>query len=296
MYKISLGIPTYEAGDGLVAALQSIYAQTFIEHIYEIIVIVDGTTLTGDYKKRISHPKLRLIENADRKGPAARVNTMLQIFTGDIFVYTNDDVLLAPDAVEQIVSVFERTKADLITGNPQPYSKKSLFHQALAVGQQINYKVANAWNDGNNYLNCNGRLVAFSNRFGKSMKIPETLKNYDAYFYICSYIYDFSFAHASQSIVYYQLPLTLSDHLKQSAKFQVSITDNALFIDENLTALYQIPKNLLLSKTIEVMTQSPLAFICYLGIFALSRLIKKELPHKNQTGYWETDKSTKTII
>lgn len=296
MVNISIGIPTYEAGEGLAATLNSIYSQSFIDHITEIIVTVDGKILSDSYKKQIHHPKLRLLENKDRKGPAARVNDMLQSFTGDIFVYTNDDVILAPDAVEQIAKVFSDMNADLITGNPQPHSTTSLFHRALAVGQNINYSVAKAWNDGNNYLNCNGRLVAFSYRFGKSMKIPESLKNYDAFFYICSFIYGFSFTHAPKSVVYYQFPLNLGDHLKQSTKFQVSIKDNSLFIDSNLTAIYAVPRDILIRKTLDVMVHDPIAFLYYLGIFAISRLTKREVPHKGQLGYWETDKSTKTLV
>lgn len=289
----TIGIPTYVGGESLVKTLKSIYALERSELICEVIVIVDGKKLDQAIVAKIQHPKLKLIEKDDRMGPAARVNELLSECRGDVFVYTNDDVLIKSDMLTHLEEVYARTHADLVTGNPQPLSTPTWLQRALNIGQIINYRVAQSWNSGNNYLNCNGRLVAFSKRLAKSMSIPPTLKNYDAYYYFYAYLYNYTIAHAPGAIVYYQMPQTLSEHLKQSTKFQVSLTDNQLHLDQSLDSHYHPPQSLLIRAATKTLIERPLDTIVYVALFVLSRLAKKEQPKKTQKGYWETDITTK---
>lgn len=289
--SISVGIPTYEAGPSLVTALQSIYAQTAIDQLREIIVVVDGNTLSRKLLKQIKHPLLRVVEKKTRKGQSARLNDIFHEAKGELLVVTNDDVLLKKTAIEELSKAFQKTSADLLTGYAQPFAGRSFLERCLMVGYELNHVLIGQLKK-DHYLSCNGRLFAASRRFYTKLSIPETLWNNDAYIYFFAKLHKFAYAHVPKAVVRFTSPKTMKEHLKQSAKFQESLRENQALFKQNLTSEYRVPKLAIFSAGLQVGLKKPLTTAGYVCVLVYSRL-RPTHSTRHAVGFWETDRSTK---
>ena len=297
-YKISVGIPTYEASSSLVAVLHSIYNQTAWDQIAEVILVVDGNNhVSNDILQKIANPKLKLSYYSRQEGQSTRINNIVQAATGDLLVLTNDDVVLKSDAIEKMLQSWQETGAGLLAGRVVPLPAQSHVEKILEIQNKLTYKIVEMINGENNYLACNGRLIALSSNFAKTLNLPGKLKNNDAYIYVTSKIQNIKFIYVPDAICYFRNPSRLKEYFKQSIKFQNSLADNNRFFTSDISGYYQTPKHILAKAFLSVFINNPVKSSVYLMLkfyaWALSIFRKKTVV--NQSGIWETDKSTKII-
>lgn len=112
--KISVVIPIYNVEQYLCKALDSVVNQTYKD--IEIICVNDGSTdnckkIIEDYASRDSRVKVVNQENA---GLYAVRQTGVKIATGDYITYVDGDDWLELDAYEKIMTLAERSNADII--------------------------------------------------------------------------------------------------------------------------------------------------------------------------------------
>ncbi len=220
--SINIGIPTYEAGESLVLALDSLYRQTSFHLVRKVIVIVDGNTISNKIKAKINNPKLQIIYGIKRQGQPSRINDIFESSNTDLVILTNDDVVLDKYALKNIVQTFIKTRADLISGAVTPLPGTTFLEKILFIGYQINRKIYRNWNNGDNYLSCNGRLLILSKRLYKKIQIPKKLWNNDAFLYLFVKVHHFKYAHEAKAIAWYRMPNQISEHIKQRSKFKQS--------------------------------------------------------------------------
>jgi glycosyltransferase involved in cell wall biosynthesis len=289
--NITIGIPTYEAGESLITTLNSVYAQTFYNHIDEVILVVDGNIISKNIKDKIKNPKLRIIEKKNRKGQSQRINDILLESKSDYTVLTNDDIYLEKHAIENLA---KENNEDLIAGCARPTNSNNLIAKIINVGVDVNHSISSEWKNGDNYLACNGRLIMISKRLRDKIKVPVGLWNNDAYIYLVCKLNNYEFKHTEKSICYYQAPQKLSDHMKQSAKFQNSFKENSEYFNEDLSAYYIIPFTSKILGLCKTFIHNPLGTSSYIFLLIYSRF--KKMPLIKNNSYWETDKSTKKIV
>ncbi len=294
--KITIGIPTYEAGESLLVTLKSIYNQSAYKYIEKIILAVDGNNVPPQILSEIQNNKLEVHNFRVRKGQAGRINDICKIANTDFLILTNDDVILDEFAVERMAVEYNRSKADLIAGIAKPLHSSTFFEKALEMGTSINNLIASRWNRGDNYLSVNGRFIGVSKKLYKEISLPEKLWNNDAYFYLFTKLSGFSFARAVRATVYFKSPSNLADHLKQSKKFQNSYLENKRYFKSDISKYYKVPKRIRIGVLPRVMLENPNAFAVYIATFLFTRLDnimnKKVLP---KSGFWPTDVSTKIL-
>ena len=118
--KISIITITYNSAKTLERALASVQSQTYkdIEH-----VIVDGASTDGTrevieaYAKK--HKNVRWVSEPD-EGIYNALNKGIRMATGDVIGFLHsDDVLYAPDSIEQIAAAFQDPKIDVVYGDLQ---------------------------------------------------------------------------------------------------------------------------------------------------------------------------------
>lgn len=294
-FTVSIGIPSYEVGNSLVTTMKSIYKQSAIKDVLEIIVALDGQKLSPDIASRIQHPKLRVIEFPKRLGQSARINSICKKARGDLLIFTNDDVVLDINAIEQLIKMFHKTKADLIAGLARPMRPTTFIRKILQIGWEINTRIAKSWNNGNNYLSCNGRLVALTKTFRNKVNIPPIIWNNDAYMYLLTQIRGFKFSPAVGATVYYQLPNTILDHIRQSTKFQRSYNENLRFFSEDISVFYKTRPGLVTSAVMHVLVRKPIYTMIYIVVLIITRVVAFFYSPENNLGYWDTDVSTKAL-
>lgn len=110
MIKISVIIPTYDRGGLLQKCLQSLFAQTYPQSKFEILVCDDGSTdetqkivenLAKEYKN------LRFLKQK-RQGPATARNLGVKNAQGEIIAFIDDDCRPAHDWLENLNQAFEK--------------------------------------------------------------------------------------------------------------------------------------------------------------------------------------------
>ena len=95
--SISVIVPVYNAGAHLGKCLDALHASAF--PACEIIVVDDCST---DDVAPLNFPGLRLLRLDSRSGPAAARNHGANIARGDLLLFVDADVLVAPDTLGRI--------------------------------------------------------------------------------------------------------------------------------------------------------------------------------------------------
>jgi len=291
----TIGIPTYEAGKSLVTTLNSIYGQTAFADVKKILVVVDGKKkIDKGILMAVKHHKLEVVYRASRKGQSSRINDILKLTKTKILILTNDDVIWPRNTLKHLLNKSKVSSADLITTTAVPMPARNAIEWTISLGAILTAQISARWKNYHNYLSCNGRLLLLSKPLFSSMKIPSKLWNNDAYIYFFAKYHGFTHLHQPKAEVRYRSPRSLSDHLKQSHKFQFSLSENQAFFNQDLSADYQIPP----SETKRALISSLITSPFRTALFILLTLFTRFTSHKNShsgVGYWATDTSTKNI-
>jgi hypothetical protein len=296
--SLAIGIPTYEGGRALCVTLQTIYRQTRLESVSQVLVAVDGNHLAPQVRAAIQHPKLTIIEFAERAGQARRINDLLERLRGDVIVLTNDDVILDDTALERLASRFaglDRSPG-LVAGHVRPLPASGPLQSCLELSYRLQRALARAWNRGDNYLSCNGRLVALSAELASQLRIPATVRNNDAYLYLAASQLGFGFETANDAVCWYRNPRTLREHRRQSLRFQDSGRENQAYFSSHVLDRFSPPLEARITALARVAREQPVRLAAYLGLYAYTRAVARlDGPAGEPAAIWNTDRSTKEI-
>jgi glycosyltransferase involved in cell wall biosynthesis len=100
---VSIVMPTYNRIAGLRRALEALTAQTFPRSQLEVIVVSDGSTDGTDEYLATEPPTEVVVVSQANGGPAAARNTGIQVASGEIVLFVDDDVIASPRLVEEHV-------------------------------------------------------------------------------------------------------------------------------------------------------------------------------------------------
>jgi len=131
--KVSVIIPTYNRKQLLSELLDSLYQQTLAHDLYEVIVVSDGSKDGTDKymdEMQMKHENLRYLQQMNQ-GPATARNKGAALAISEIIAFTDDDCLVSPDWLENIVKTFEQKSILGIQGRTTTYRelKTPLTHQ-----------------------------------------------------------------------------------------------------------------------------------------------------------------------
>ena len=113
--RVSIGMPVHNGAAHLVAALDSVLAQTFGD--YELILSdnasSDGTEQIGrEYASR--DERIRYYRNEQNLGAAANFNRVFELSTGDYFKWMSHDDILAPQYLERCVEMLDKAPESVV--------------------------------------------------------------------------------------------------------------------------------------------------------------------------------------
>jgi len=114
---VSIGIPTYEAGISLIRTLNSIFNQSAFSQIREVIIVVDGNTLTPQVRNRLRHPKVRIVMRPERMGQSSCLNYIFSRVHNGLLLLTNDDVVLDKHATKNFIECYIAQRPDFFIAN-----------------------------------------------------------------------------------------------------------------------------------------------------------------------------------
>ena len=112
-YKVSIVLPVYNGEKYLPRAIESILSVSYRN--YELIIIDDCST---DKSNQIAKSyaemdaRIKVYRNRQNKKLPKSLNAGFRMAKGNLFTWTSDDNILRPEAIEEMVHIFEK-KADV---------------------------------------------------------------------------------------------------------------------------------------------------------------------------------------
>jgi len=112
---ISIGMPIFNAGRYLRPAVLSIMRQTFTQ--WELIIIDDASTDGAlDCIRDLEDPRIKIVESAENRGLAARLNEAVALARGVYFARMDQDDIAYPERLErQLAFLREDPHLDLVS-------------------------------------------------------------------------------------------------------------------------------------------------------------------------------------
>jgi GT2 family glycosyltransferase len=124
--KVSVVVSSYtmERSDDLISALQSLFDQTYQD--LEIIVVVDEDyalfTKLMEFARKVKSPKeVKVIYNQNGRGLSSGRNRGIEVSSGSIIAFVDDDAIASPQWIENLVAIYKKyDDAGCVTGKIEP--------------------------------------------------------------------------------------------------------------------------------------------------------------------------------
>jgi cellulose synthase/poly-beta-1,6-N-acetylglucosamine synthase-like glycosyltransferase len=161
--NLSIVITAFKEKETIGKAIESITSQK-IESNYELVVSApDEETLfiVKEYAKK--NKKIKSFKDPG-KGKSFALNILLKKLKGEILIFTDGDVYVSNNSINEIYACFNDKKVGCVTGRPVPIEDKKtkygywanfLFDSAHRLRERLN--------EANQFLECSGYLWAFRN-------------------------------------------------------------------------------------------------------------------------------------
>lgn len=143
MTLISVIIPTYNRAEMLAQVLPS-YQQFAV--VGEVLVVDDGCTdRTAEMISGLAQadPRVKLLKHETNRGRTFARNTGIQSAQGDLVMFSEDDLALAPGSLDVLVGHMQQSSADIIAGRRIWMRIGESKEQALARADSRRWPVVN---------------------------------------------------------------------------------------------------------------------------------------------------------
>lgn len=310
---ISIGIPALNEEANIGLLLNSLLAQKS-EHteLKEIIVISDGSTdRTADIVESIAKQDSRviLVNHTNRAGASMRQNEILEMFSGEILVLLNADVIPESDTFLDVICepIIADTTVGLVGARVKPLPAQGFIEGIINWSARFKRDFYESLEEMHRIYLCHGRARAFSRTFAKSFTW-KPLVGEDAFSYIQCIKLGYRFVYQKNACVKYRSPQTITDHIKQSGRFiqgqsvlssfesddenrkelhaSFLVTLGSLIRRQPLTFMRLVGKHLILN---------PIFAVSYIGLFGVSYVATALFPSYFGKSRWDVSDSSKVL-
>lgn len=289
---ITIGIPAYNEQQTLPHLLSDISKQSRSGfRISSVIIVSDASTdQTAQVAKQQLDLPITVVTNSVRRGKAFALNYFMTHATTDVLVVFDADVRIKDaNMIAQLIKPILMESADLVGAAVHELTPSGIVERALAASMYMKRHMFEAHRSGNNIYTCHGRARAFSRKLYQSIRFESSM-NEDAFSYIYCIRHDFSYRYAKRARVWYRLPTTLADHVKQSVRFIHSKSDHDFHNDPVVKAEYSIPLQNVVAANVQTLICRP-EIVLYYMILIYTSLMAHFSPRTKQQ--WESSQSSK---
>ena len=133
---VSFIVPVYNKSRALEATLASLLGQGGPFDSEFVFVDDASTDDSAALLERHADPRIRVVRNADNRGPAIRLNQGARAARGDFLQFVDGDDVLARGATAEMLRILEQEDADVIYGKWRMTQKRGdeLLDETLAPG------------------------------------------------------------------------------------------------------------------------------------------------------------------
>lgn len=277
--KVSIGIPAYNEERNILHLMKTLSDQREeCISIEEILVYTDGSVDgTVNLLKSLKDPRIKLIIGKSRKGQQFRQNQILKIFSGDVIVLLEADILLTDvNTIEELVKPFinKRKKLGMVIGMPIVIKPKCFFEKILSHGYKMKFRIFADWKDGKNVYSCGGHsMKALSRKFSQGLKWPNDVPE-DAYTYLLLTQLGFSLSRQITAKAYMRNVTNLNDRIRQVEKFITGKKALLKYFPEDfIKREYSLPRLLVIKNISIELFKNPIFTILYVFEVIFNRFL-----------------------
>ncbi|RLI23226.1 hypothetical protein DRO47_01145 [Candidatus Bathyarchaeota archaeon] len=222
--KLSIIVCAYNEEKGIGTLLSNLSEQKLPPEIddYEIIVVASGCTdrtvpIVKEFMTK--NPKIRLIEEEERRGKASAMNKAIEAASGEILVFVPADVLPVKDGLYHLILPFRDPKITVVSGRPMQHPKfrnRGLMGHLACMTYQIWEKLMVTLNEAGLAAHCSGEFMAM--RAGVVDKIPEECAAEDSYISVIARRKGF-IKFSPKAIAYNVMPSNIRDYINQRRRW-----------------------------------------------------------------------------
>jgi cellulose synthase/poly-beta-1,6-N-acetylglucosamine synthase-like glycosyltransferase len=251
---------------------------------------------TAAFAKSIRSRYIKVIEGKIRKGKAYCEQQIFRQFDSDYLVMLDADVTPKKRyLISHLINSFAKARnIALVGGNARPFLPKTFIEKAVYSTFLVLDKSRGFVKDGNNIYGCSGQCLAITKQFAKSITFPAKIIAEDDYIYFSCISRGLIFHYCKKAIVYYKLPKTLTDYLKQvfRADPDASIRNVQKYFGDLPAKEYHRPSILYAKAVLWSLSKNLLGGLLVINIRILSKFIGPFVS-RHYSLDWFTAKSTK---
>lgn len=221
--SITIGISALNEQDNIALLLNDLLKQDYTGvKLDRIIVISDGSTdQTVEEVARIGDGRIKIISGRVRKGKPYRISQITHQTNSDILVLLDADIRIKDRKfVYKLTRPIIKNKAELTSCQMTPLEPRNRLEQALKSSMKLKEILFERFKKSNNIYFCHGPATALAKKFYKQLNLNS--EGDDMQSYLACISLGYRFMYVAQTEVYYLLPATLQDYLKQSYRFRES--------------------------------------------------------------------------
>jgi cellulose synthase/poly-beta-1,6-N-acetylglucosamine synthase-like glycosyltransferase len=294
---ISIVITSFNEPENVKKAIQCILDNN-IKEKYELLVVApDKATeeIVKVFKKK--HKQIVYFKDPG-KGKSFALNLVFKVLKGDIWFFTDGDVYLGENSINEMLKIFEDKEVGCVSGRPVSINPRDNMlgfwsHLLYEAGA---HKIRCELNNKNCFLECSGYLFAFRNDITKNIPLDVAEDSMVPYLATKK---GYKVKYAENAFVYVKNPTNINDFIKQkvrTAKSHEALGEYAPFFPKVKSLKNEIKKGtfaaLSYPKTIKESWWTILLFGVRAYIWLLEKLDERVL-NKKYTDAWERIESTK---
>jgi len=289
-----VGINTCYCDEQIIDTVKSLRASQGVPH-FRIVIVSDREKASDKVVNALKDLDVEFYENPTVTSAWAKQVQILDMTKEEIIIMTQDDVLFHPYAIYNTVMELTKEGVTFVGLVNEPIEGDSIVENGISVGTRLMNKIAKSWNNGDNYLACLGRLMAFRTDFIRNVYVEVDSISVDAYLYFENKKLGGKYVCLWDTPIYFRSPQNMLEHMRKSSRFQHSKAEMESYKRfPRLNEEYKMPTSVVVKSAIKQFLHDPIHFIAYCGIFAFTRL--KTINAENCLyANWEVDFSTKEI-
>lgn len=295
---VDVGIPALNEAANIQRVLSSITMQSEQGfQINNIILVSDASTdNTVQLAKQLNIPNLKILENAERQGPALSWGHLFQISTADILILLDADIELTNKHVFEALlqPMLTDKNVTLTSGHPIKQHTGSFADKVMNISIFLQDYIKLHLDNGHSIYGCHGRITAISKNIFKKIEFPpKHILGNDSYLYLINKQFGGNFTYAPAATVHFKMPQTFKDYAKQQRRFTQTQDQHNKIFGKWVYDEYHLPKKLLLTALIRVFLRHPFYTSWYVLFQLRARAFEK---HRIITkASWDAPATTKSL-
>lgn len=294
--RLTIGIPAYNEEENIGLLLEDIANQSTVSiKIEKVHVVSDASNDRTDHVVRsCTQLPIVLTRHRYRQGIAVGMNDIFRSAQSDAVVMLNADIRISdPHCIEKLVAPLF-SGADLTSCSLSSVEPTTAVGFALESSMRVKNRIFERIRDGDNLYCCHGTARVFSKALYSRLRFPESVGE-DAYSYLFAKKHGYQFSYVKDTTVWYALPQTMQDHLRQSLRYMRSThLFDATFGKDFVRRAYAIPRSISLAEGLREIMTHPLAYLWYNCILLTACLYILLVGHEHEQA-WTIASSSKSV-